>query len=58
MKEEAKKLWKTPQGASLLRSMLAGKMPDEISPEERETLNQLKEADPPHLETPDKNRSD
>lgn len=47
MNEEARAIWKSPQGVSLLKTMLSGKKPDQISPEERETLERLKKSDPP-----------
>ncbi len=48
MNEEARRIWKTPEGASLFQSMLAGLKPDQVSPEQRETLERLKRADPPN----------
>ena len=47
MNEEAKKLWKTPQGASLLQSMLSGKP---MSPQDQQHLLNLKQADPPKMQ--------
>ena len=44
MNEQAKKLWKTPQGASLLGKMLDGKP---LSPQDQQHLQKLKQADPP-----------
>jgi hypothetical protein len=46
MNEEASKLWKTPQGASLLSKWLQGKPMD---PADQEHLAKLKKADPPKL---------
>lgn len=44
MNEQAKKIWNSPQGLSLFKSMLAGQTPDQ---QELQTLQQLKQADPP-----------
>lgn len=49
MNEQAKKLWKTPQGASLLGKMLDG---EPLSQQDKETLEQLKQADPPKISQP------
>ena len=47
MNEQAKKLWNSPQGVSLFKSMLAGQQP---SPQQQQTLHQLKQADPPKMQ--------
>ena len=46
MNEQAKKIWKSQQGASLLKAMLSGQKPNQ---EQQQTLQQLKQADPPKL---------
>lgn len=44
MNEQAHRIWKTPEGVDLLRKMLAG---GPLSEQDRQTLNELKRADPP-----------
>jgi len=44
MNEQARRIWKTPEGVSLLHKMLAGGPLDE---QDRQTLAELKRADPP-----------
>ncbi len=44
MNEQAKKLWKTPQGGSLLGKMLKG---EALTPQDEQHLQKLKQADPP-----------
>lgn len=51
MNEAAQKIWKTPQGVSLFEKMLNG---EPINEQDRETLNQLKQADPPQIEKSEK----
>jgi hypothetical protein len=46
MNEQARRIWKTPEGVSLLRKMLAG---ETLEGQDRETLDALKRADPPKL---------
>lgn len=46
MNEAARKLWKTPQGASLLGKMLGGQP---MTPQDRQHLEKLKQADPPKV---------
>ncbi len=49
MNEQAKKIWNSPQGVGLFRSMLAGQQP---SPQQQQALGQLKQADPPKINKP------
>ena len=49
MNEQAKKIWNSPQGVGLFRSMLAGQQP---SPQQQQALGQLKQADPPQIKQP------
>lgn len=44
MNEQARRIWKTPEGVSLLRKMLAG---GPLDVQDRQTLDTLKRADPP-----------
>ncbi len=44
MKQEARKIWKSPQGASLLDGMLKGEPP---KAQAKATLERLKKAHPP-----------
>lgn len=44
--EEARKIWKTEAGASLLGKMLSG---EPLQAEDKLTLQRLKQADPPKL---------
>jgi len=46
MNEQARRIWKTPEGVGLLRKMLAG---EDIDAQDRQTLADLKRADPPKL---------
>ncbi len=46
MNEQARRIWKTPDGAGLLRKMLAG---GPLDAQDRHTLANLKRADPPKL---------
>ncbi len=46
MNEEAKNLWKSPAGGSLLGKMLSG---EALSEQDKQTLTELKQADPPKL---------
>ena len=49
MNEEAKKLWKTPQGESVLSKWMKG---EALSPQDQEHLQRLKQADPPNMQQP------
>jgi len=44
MNEQARRIWKTPEGVGLLRTMLAG---GPLGERDRQTLADLKRADPP-----------
>lgn len=46
MNEEARKLWKTPAGGSLMAKMLSG---EPMAPEDRELLDNMKALDPPKM---------
>ena len=55
MNEEARKIWRSPQGVSLFKKMLGGVKPDQISNEDRETLSKLEQADPSKIRQPSAN---
>lgn len=44
MTPEARKAWKTPAGASLLKAMFKG---EPLQPQDRETIERFKKIDPP-----------
>jgi hypothetical protein len=44
MHPQAKQIWNSPQGVSLLKAMMQAKAP---TPQQEDTLAQLKQADPP-----------
>lgn len=44
MNEQARRIWKAPEGVSLLRKMLEG---DPLDEQDRQTLADLRRADPP-----------
>ncbi len=44
MNEQARRIWKTPEGVGLFRKMLAG---GPLDVQDRQTLAELKRADPP-----------
>jgi hypothetical protein len=46
MNEQARRIWKTPEGVGLLRKMLAG---EPLDGRDRDALDALKRADPPKL---------
>ena len=49
MNEQARRIWKTPEGVGLLRKMLAG---GPLDVQDRQTLDTLKRADPPKPQQP------
>lgn len=49
MNEEARKLWRTPAGGSLLAKMLSG---EAMAPADQAHLQALKAADPPKMQPP------
>ena len=48
MNEQARRIWKTPEGVALLRKMLDG---GPLDGQDRQTLAELKRADPPKNQT-------
>lgn len=46
MNKQAKQIWNSPQGVSLFKSMLSNQAPTQA---QQQTLQQLKQADPPKL---------